>query len=438
MAKSNRDLFGTDGIRARAGEYPLTAEGALQVGKAVGAHFTQPGDLVLIGRDPRESSYMLAASVAAGLSAMGVNTTLLGVIPTPGLAYLTKHSPAKAGVMITASHNPFTDNGIKVFSHAGGKLPDDTEAKLNDLINSDITGRGFGQAVESPLPVSAYEDFLVESIGSGSISGLEIILDTANGATSGYAARVFKRLGANVTALSDRPDGRNINDHCGATHTEALQAAVIKQRAQAGAAFDGDGDRLMLVDENGRQLMGDHIMYILALTGQHNGVAATIMTNMGLEFALQKHKIPLKRTPVGDRYVLVGLEETGYTLGGEQSGHIILPGLTTTGDGMLAAVQTLAAVRASGRSLADWHDELKLLPQKLINIPLEDKAALKRPEVTAYIFEQTKELSGTGRLNVRPSGTEPIARVMVEAPDAAHRAQAIADHLTQLLTPATK
>jgi phosphoglucosamine mutase len=405
--KPNRELFGTDGIRGVAGEYPLTAEGALQVGKAVGAHFTEPGDLVLIGRDPRQSSYMLAASVAAGLSAMGVNTAMLGVVPTPGLAYLTKQSHAKAGVMITASHNPYTDNGIKVFSQTGGKLPDDTEAKLNDLINSDISGRGFGQIVESPLPVSAYEDFLVESIGAGSIEGLEVILDTANGATSGYAARVFERLGAKVTALYDAPDGRNINDHCGATHTDALQSTVTEQKAEAGAAFDGDGDRLMLVDEKGRQLMGDHIMYILALTGKHNGVAATIMTNMGLELALQKHSIPLKRTPVGDRYV------------------------------MLAAIQTLAAVRASGRTLVAWHDELKLLPQKLINIPLPDKAALKRPEVTAYIFEQTKELSGTGRLNVRPSGTEPIARVMVEAPDAAHRAQAIADHLSNLLTKAT-
>ncbi|HUD11004.1 MAG TPA: phosphoglucosamine mutase, partial [Candidatus Saccharimonadia bacterium] len=220
MAKtSERELFGTDGIRAQAGTYPLTAEGALQVGKAVGSHFARPGDLILIGRDPRESSYMLASAVRAGLAATGVNTASLEVIPTPGLAYLTAKSDAKASVMITASHNPYQDNGIKVFSSRGGKLPDNTEAELNRLINQDIEGRGFGRPQDPPLGGTDYEDFLVASVDPSLINGLDIILDTANGATSGYAGRVFERLGARVTAQNDHPDGHNINDHCGATHT---------------------------------------------------------------------------------------------------------------------------------------------------------------------------------------------------------------------------
>jgi phosphoglucosamine mutase len=428
----SRELFGTDGIRGVAGEYPLTAEGALQVGKAVGAYFAKPGDTILVGRDPRESSDALAAGVVAGLNAMGVNTQLLDVLPTPGLAYLTRTSDAKAGVMITASHNPYTDNGIKVFSSEGGKLPDDTEAKLNALIDSEIPASGHGQPVKL-VHVRAYEAFLATSTGGVLFGGANIILDTANGATSGYAARAFAALGAKVTALSDQPDGRNINENCGATHTEPLQEAVKAHPGTIGAAFDGDGDRVMMVDEQGRVLTGDHLLYILAVTGGQKEVIATLMSNMGLEIALQKHGIKLRRVAVGDRYVLEALDQTGLALGGEQSGHIILHGIAPTGDGMLAAIQVLRAVRESGRTLAEWRDEITELPQKLVNFPITDKSALKRADIQAYIEAESAKLGATGRLNVRPSGTEPIARVMVEAPDATERAQTIANHLQQLI-----
>jgi phosphoglucosamine mutase len=429
----DRELFGTDGIRGKAGEYPLDSPTAMQIGKAIGSYFTQPGELILVGNDPRESSYTLALAVTAGLASMSVNTKMLGVLPTPGLAYLTNTSDAKAGVMITASHNPYADNGIKVFSEAGGKLPDDTEAKLNQLINSDIASRGFGRPANIKTSVQDYEDFLVGTANSTRLTDLSIVLDMANGATSGVATRVFERLGAKVVPMFDQPDGRNINVNCGATHTAPLEDAVRDHAGSIGAAFDGDGDRVMLVDEKGRQLSGDHVLYILAVTGQHKGVVSTIMSNMGLETALKKHGIALHRTAVGDRYVLEGLERTNLLLGGEQSGHIIQASLAPTGDGILAAIQTLIKVSASGKSLADWRDELVLMPQKLVNFPLSDKALLERPEIRAYISTQTEELGDTGRLNIRPSGTEPIARVMVEAPDAEDRAQAIAEHLKQMV-----
>jgi phosphoglucosamine mutase len=427
-----RDLFGTDGIRGEAGKPPLDSQTVLKIGQAIGAYFTEPGDLILIGRDPRESSYAIATALTAGLSSMGVRTKVMGVLPTPGLAYLTSMSEAKAGVMITASHNPFKDNGIKVFAGHGGKLPDNTEAALNELINSSLSSRGFGQPANLKLSVDKYENFLVDSAKDSVFTDMQIILDMANGATSGVATRVFKALGAQVTPMFDQPDGRNINVSCGATSTAALQEAVKASEGSVGAAFDGDGDRVMLVDEQGRQLNGDHILYILAITGHHREVVATIMSNMGLERALKQHDIKLHRVNVGDRYVLEALGESGLKLGGEQSGHIILPELTTTGDGILAAIQTLRNVRDSGRSLASWYDELVLLPQALVSIPLEDKAILNVPEIRAFIETQAAELEGEGRLNIRPSGTEPIARIMVESPDAPNRAKKIAQQLKEL------
>lgn len=425
-------LFGTDGIRGAAGVYPLDDAGAQQIGKAIGAYFAKPGERILVGQDPRQSSPQLVASVVAGLRAMGSHVDLLGVLPTPGLAYLTKREDAAAGVMITASHNPYTDNGIKVFSADGRKLTDDTQAKLNKVIGDTLAGRPGGQTADRSDLIAGYVDFLVSTAQGVRFDGLSLAVDCANGATSTIAAKVFESLGAAVTSLFDKPDGVNINAGCGATDTRVLQKTVADQRLMAGAAFDGDGDRLMMADANGRQLNGDHIMYILAVAGGLGGVTATIMSNMGLDAALKSHGITLKRTAVGDRYVLEGLEETGYALGGEQGGHVILPAYALSGDGLLAAVQVLKCVKTTGKSLAQWFDELKLLPQELINIPLADKTLLEKPAVRDYIAAQTAELGTSGRLNVRPSGTEPKARVMVESSDAAARARTIADQLTKL------
>lgn len=424
-------LFGTDGIRGPAGEYPLNEDGMIQIGRAVGAQFAEPGDEILIGWDPRESSEILMADLVKGLVSMGVHVRRIGVIPTPGLAYLTKHQSVKAGVMITASHNPYTDNGVKVFMPDGRKLPDKIQVSLNDLIDSDIKPRSPGQVTEDAALLQVYEDFLVGSAGGASFAGLRLAVDTANGAASGIGAGIFMRLGADVTALFNSPDGRNINVQCGATDPAALQAAVREGRLDAGIALDGDADRLIMVDEQGRELTGDHILYILALTGAYKGVAATIMSNQGLETALKRHDIKLKRTPVGDRSVLAGLDDTGYKLGGEQSGHIIISDYSTTGDGLLAAVRTLAATISSGKSLAAWYDELPLLPQALLSIPFPDKSLLESKDIKHFIHDQTKQLGHEGRLNVRPSGTEPKVRIMVEAPDAEDRARTIAEHLAR-------
>lgn len=430
----SRALFGTDGIRGPTGVWPLDAAGARQIGKAVGAYFTQPGELVLVGADPRESSPMLVAAVIEGLVVMGVRIENVGVLPTPGLAYLTKQRQAAVGVMITASHNPYTDNGIKVFARGGEKLTDEVESSLNGLIDSNIPERKRGEVIANEAAVKAYEAFLVDCAGGASFDGLNIALDAANGATSGVAQRAFEVLGAQVVTLFDQPNGTNINVACGATDTAALQQVVREQGLDAGAAFDGDGDRVVLVDGQGRALTGDHVLYILAVTSQQPGVVATLMSNVGLVKRLQDHGIKTQRTAVGDRYVLEGLAETGWSLGGEQSGHIILGDLVNTGDGLVTAIVTLARVRASGKTLAEWYDDLPLLPQALVNIPVADQELLQRPEVSDFITLQTAKLGDTGRLNIRPSGTEPKARVMVEAPDAETLAADIAGQLSALLT----
>ncbi len=433
-----QNLFGTDGIRGPAGVYPLDSAGVTQIGRAVAAYFTKHGELILVGRDPRESSPMLAKAVIEGLVAGGARVEDVGMLPTPGLAYLTKQRGAQAGVMITASHNPYSDNGIKVFTAAGDKLTDEIQAGLNELILSELSDVPGGSSAEVPDAVQEYRRFLVASAEGNRLNGLKLALDSANGATSGVAAQVFTELGAEVTPLFDRPDGRNINVACGATDTAALQAQVAERQLDGGAAFDGDGDRVMLVDSQGRLLSGDHLLYILAVCGHEPGVVATLMSNQGLETSLQKHDIPLHRTAVGDRYVLEGMAQTGLQLGGEQSGHIILAHYSPTGDGLLAAVRTLVQVQASGKSLADWHDELQLLPQAICNIPLHNKQLLDHPDVEAFIARNSQELQGSGRLNIRASGTEPKLRIMVEAPDAEERSKRLAEELATILAPLDK
>lgn len=431
----SRELFGTDGVRGLYGQYPVDRSGAERIGRAVGVRFAEAGQRIVVGRDPRESSEELAEALAAGLAAVGVNVTLAGVLPTPGLAYLTKQGgDFVAGVMITASHNPYEYNGFKVFDGNGDKLPDGSEAELNGLIEQTVSDRGIaGQITNDGQLVKLYEDFLTGSAPGLDLKGLKLAVDTANGAASGIAGKVFKRFGAEVRALFDKPDGRNINDGCGATNTAALKAAVIDGRLDLGIALDGDADRVMLVDNRGREVNGDHLLYLLAVTGRLDGIVATVMSNLGLEQALERHGIKLERVQVGDRYVLEGLKRTGFRLGGEQSGHIVFPELLKTGDGLLSAVQTVKALAGSGRSLEQWRDEVELLPQTLVNFTLADKSALSRPEVKEFIKSETEKLSGRGRLLIRPSGTEPLARVMVEAPDAETAAKRIAEELKKLV-----
>ncbi len=430
----SRELFGTDGVRGLAGTYPLDEAGSVRIGMAVGTHFAQPGQGVVIGWDPRESSAGLVDGLIKGLTAVGVNVTKAGVLPTPGLAYLTREGKDfVAGVMVTASHNPYQYNGVKVFDADGGKLTDEIETTLNKLIVDGVEERGSGEVKEATELVKSYEDFLVASAGDFRLDGTALAVDSANGAAYGLAARVFERLGAEVTALFDKPDGRNINDGCSATDTKALSQRVVADKLAFGVALDGDADRLMLIDEQGRQLNGDHIMYILAAAGNLPGVVLTVMSNLGVENALKAKGIKVERAQVGDRYVLESLRKTGFKLGGEQSGHIILPALIEAGDALLVAIQVIKATQTSGKTLAEWRDEVTMLSQALVNMPLADKKALGKPEVQAFIKAQTAQLGDKGRLLVRPSGTEPLARVMVEAPDAQALAEQIVAKLKELL-----
>ncbi len=428
-----RMLFGTDGVRGRAGEYPLDDATVRQIGLAVAWQFGQPDKYILLGRDPRQSSPHIAEVLAEGLVNGGAKVKVIGVITTPGLAYLTIKTAAAAGVMVTASHNPYTDNGIKVFTPQGQKLTDQQEITLNAAIKNASPSNNLGAKEAAPDLLNDYVDFLVNSAQGANLAGLKIAIDSANGSASGLAERVFKRLGAAVTALFDKPDGRNINDGCGATNLLALQKEVSNKGLDAGVALDGDADRVVLVDDKGREVNGDHIMYILAVTAKRKGVVATIMTNHGLEAGLNARGIKLRRTGVGDRYVMEGLRDSGFGLGGEQSGHIVIPQLLPTGDGLLAAVQTLIAVKASGKSLAQWCDELKLLPQAIVNITVDDKTLLDNPQVQQLIKAEAGSLAGRGRIVVRPSGTEPVVRVMVEAPDAKAVAEVAANKLQKLM-----
>jgi phosphoglucosamine mutase len=431
MAK--RDLFGTDGVRGLAGQFPLDSDGARRIGMAVGMYFAETSQSVVIGQDTRQSSRQIVADLTYGLNHVGVSVVSAGVLPTPGLSYITGLNPKfVAGVMVTASHNPYQYNGIKVFDEEGGKLSDEIEFRLNTLIEKGVKERGQGSLTQDDKLIKSYEDFLIGTAEGLDLKDFKIAVDSANGAASHLAARIFERLGANVTPLFDSPNGTNINDGCGATDTKALAEVVINNKLDLGIALDGDADRLIMIDELGREVKGDYLLYLLAVVRETNGVVATIMSNQGFEMALQKRNIKLLRTDVGDRYVLEGLKRTGYKLGGEASGHIIFPLVLGTGDGLLAAVQTLRAVSTSDKSLAEWRDEVTLLPQALINVSLPDKKLLERTSIQTFIKDQNKML-GQGRLLIRPSGTEPLMRVMVEAPDAETTAQSIAHQLEALI-----
>ncbi|MEY4529831.1 MAG: Phosphoglucosamine mutase [Deinococcota bacterium] len=413
----SRKYFGTDGVRAVAGEAPLTAAWTLALGRAAAEVFKGQSrkPSVVIGKDTRQSGDMLEAALAAGLTAQGVNVIHLGVMPTPGVSYLARQLGATAGVVISASHNPYQDNGIKFFGASGEKLTDALEQEIESNLERDlpaVTGANLGAVTDYREAERLYSSFLMEH--APNLSGLKIALDCANGATHRLAPKIFQRAGADVFALYTNPDGRNINMGCGSTHPQTLQKVVTDMNFDLGIAFDGDGDRCLMVDNTGTLIDGDHVLYINGVTRGERTVVATLMSNMGLEVKLREQGIHLERTGVGDRYVHERLLEKGLTLGGEQSGHTLFLDAAPTGDGMLSALLTLKAVRSSGKTLAQWREEMPLYPQILVNVRVTDKSIAHHQEVQAALQVATAKLEGRGRINLRPSGTENLLRVMVE------------------------
>ena len=427
---SNRKYFGTDGIRGKVGESPITPDFVLKLGWAAGKVLARNGSKkIIIGKDTRISGYMLESALEAGLAAAGLSAAFTGPMPTPAIAYLTRTFRAEAGIVISASHNPFDDNGIKFFSVEGTKLPDDVEEAIEAEMEKPITcveSAELGRASRIVDAAGRYIEFCKGTFPSElSLNGLKIVVDCANGATYHIAPNVLRELGATVITIGVQPDGMNINKECGATDVRQLQERVLAEKADIGLAYDGDGDRIMMVDHLGLKVDGDQILYIIAREGLRQGqlrggVVGTLMSNMGLELALKQLGIPFARAKVGDRYVLEKLQEKGWRLGAENSGHVILLDKTTTGDGIVAGLQVLTAMVRNHMSLHDLCSGMKLLPQILVNVrfsgtndPLEDD------RVKTVTAEVEKELKGRGRVLLRKSGTEPLIRVMVEGEDEA-------------------
>lgn len=427
-------LFGTDGVRGVANVYPMTAEMALELGRAVAYLCRQHGrgpHRIVIGKDTRISGYMLESALTAGITSMGVDVLLVGPMPTPGIAFITRSMRADAGIVISASHNPYPDNGIKIFSRNGLKLPDAEEDEIERLIASGEikdfrpTAAGIGKAHRIDDALGRYIVFCKNTLPQEvSLEGLKVVLDCANGATYKVAPLIFWELGAEVHAIHCEPNGVNINDRCGSQHTGDLSAKVRELGADVGLAFDGDGDRLIAVDENGAEITGDHVLVIcgkmLKELGRlrNNLVIATVMSNFGLGLALEKLGIQYARAKVGDRYVFEMMVEKGAMLGGEPSGHVIFLEHHTTGDGIITALQLLAAMRREGRRLSELASLMTLFPQKIVNVPVARKPPIEEiPELHAAIRSAEAELGERGRVLVRYSGTEPLCRIMVEGPD---------------------
>ncbi|MBZ5531612.1 MAG: phosphoglucosamine mutase [Acidobacteriia bacterium] len=428
-----RRLFGTDGIRSVAGEYPLDQATIFAVGRALGDHLPSGPRRVVIGQDTRESSAWIAGVLSAGLRQAGVEVKSAGVITTPGVAYVTHTRDFSAGVVISASHNPWQDNGIKVFGGDGYKLPDATELEIEteifSLLNSsskdDAAASANAAVTEDPSLRSAYINWLAAH-PIPRAEKLKAVVDCANGAVSAIAPEVFRRCGLQAEYTHSSPNGRNINENCGALHPEVVAREVVARKADLGICFDGDADRALFADAAGTIVNGDAVMLLLAQELKsrnelaHDTVVATTMSNMGLEIALRASGITMLRAPVGDKYVLEVMQKTGAVLGGEQSGHIILSREATTGDGLLTALRVLQVVCRSGKSLAELVSSLKVFPQTIKNVHVREKRPLEQiPEVMAAIRQAEGELNGDGRINVRYSGTEALARVMVEAADEA-------------------
>ena len=428
----SRKYFGTDGIRGTVGQHPITADFMLKLGYAAGkvlTHNTKVKKRVLIGKDTRVSGYMFESALEAGLIAAGVNVDMLGPMPTPAIAYLTRAFRASAGIVISASHNPVADNGIKFFSADGFKLDDDIELEIEALIDQPlITNDSFtlGKARRISDATGRYVEFCKGSLPSQfNLAGFKIVLDCANGATYNAAPKVFKELGAHTITMATEPNGFNINDKCGSTYMEGLCARVVEENADFGIALDGDGDRVLFSDANGEIVDGDELIYIIAQhrsqSGQGcNGVAGTLMSNLGLELALKDLNIPFLRTKVGDRYVVEALKDNDWNLGGEASGHVLCSDLNTTGDGIVAALQVIRAISDSGKPLAELKLGMSKFPQTMINVRLAKKVDItENNAINAAVAEAEQKLAGRGRVLLRPSGTEPLIRVMAEGDDQA-------------------
>ncbi len=425
---SERKYFGTDGIRGKVGEAPITPDFVLKLGWAAGKVLARHGSKkIIIGKDTRISGYMLESALEAGLAAAGLSAAFTGPMPTPAIAYLTRTFRAEAGIVISASHNPFDDNGIKFFSSEGTKLPDDVETAIELEMEKTITcvpSAELGRASRIVDAAGRYIEFCKGTFPSElNLNGLKIVVDCANGATYHIAPNVLRELGAEVITIAAQPDGMNINKECGATDLRLLQQRVLAEQANLGIAYDGDGDRIMMVDHEGNQVDGDQILYIVAREKLRQGklrggVVGTLMSNMGLELALKQLGIPFTRAKVGDRYVLEKLQEKGWQLGAENSGHVILLDKTTTGDGIVAGLQVLTAMVRNHMSLHDLCSGMKLLPQVLVNVRFSGEAdPLMADSVKQATAAVEKELAGRGRVLLRKSGTEPLIRVMVEGED---------------------
>ncbi|WP_179994163.1 MULTISPECIES: phosphoglucosamine mutase [unclassified Acinetobacter] len=422
--------FGTDGIRGKFGELPITPEFALKLGFAAGKvlkkHTKKNKPIVVLGKDTRLSGYILEAALQAGLNAAGVYVHLLGPLPTPAIAHLTRALHASLGIVISASHNPYFDNGIKFFSGEGKKLPDTIQEEINQELQQELKiedTANLGKSVRVKDANGRYIEFCKSTFPYHlDLNDLTIVVDCANGAAYNVGPAVFRELGAKVFAIHNEPNGLNINEHCGSTHPEHLQKAVLDHQADLGIAFDGDADRVILVDRHGKLIDGDHILYILATQGSKKpaGIVGTLMSNIALELALEKAQVPLLRANVGDRYVLQGLEENGWVIGGEPSGHILTLDKSTTGDAIIAALQVLTVMVEQNKALDELVADFKLLPNVLENVRLEnmfDPYAV--PALVAEFDRATEQLKGRGRLLIRKSGTEPVIRVMVEGDDLA-------------------
>ena len=432
MTERKRKYFGTDGIRGTVGEHPITPDFVMKLGWAAGRVLSAhaPGrQKVLIGKDTRVSGYMFESALEAGLSAAGIDIHLLGPMPTPGIAYLTRTFHAQAGIVISASHNPFDDNGIKFFSHAGTKLPDEIELEIEAELDrplETVASRELGKARRVEDAAGRYIEFCKGTVRSSiNLAGLKMVVDCAHGATYHIAPAVFSELGAQVITLGNAPDGFNINHECGATDPAALQAAVLKHGADVGVALDGDGDRLIMVDHKGELVDGDELVFIIARRRQQAGqlrgsVVGTQMSNLGLEQAIRTIGLGFERAKVGDRYILEKLRDGGWTLGGESSGHIICLDLTTTGDGIISALQVLEAMIGGEQSLHDLKSGMQKCPQTLVNVRMERKIdVMSLPDVQRAVAQAEARLANSGRVLLRPSGTEPVIRVMVEGRDPA-------------------
>lgn len=422
-----RKYFGTDGVRGTVGEFPITPDFVLKLGWAAGKVLAaRGGSKILIGKDTRISGYMFESALEAGISAAGVDVRLLGPLPTPGIAYLTRTLSAQAGIVISASHNAYTDNGIKFFGADGRKLSDDIELEIERLLDEEmsvVATDQLGKVRRIDDARGRYIEFCKSTVPGLNLNGMKIVVDTANGAAYHIAPDVFEELGAEVVALANTPDGFNINRDCGSTHPEKLQQRVLEEKADLGVALDGDADRLIMVDHSGNLVDGDQLLFVVARDRKERGVelpgvVGTLMSNFGLELALQALDIEFVRAKVGDRYVMEQLDQRGWLIGGESSGHLVCLDRTSTGDGTVSALQVLAALSRRDQSLAEAVADVALLPQTMINVrgPNRD-GFMEKPEVKTAMAEAEKALAGNGRTLLRPSGTEPLVRVMIEGKD---------------------